>query len=286
VDIVQVLENAERGNLEFCVECAWSPASGVKVGFGVSCIEHGLDWRYAQKANSMTVVQDPGNTTPSTTGRLCMIHNAKNPSDKTAQQSLQLWNAAVSMKHDDPGVGGYLKKHYWTNAIMHGVVGNPELREKSVMKNAEHHCSNVLGLQIQALRPNVVIAMGVVAVNSLYEVGVLRENWRKITRKHDFLDGAYREEVRGWKGLSGFTVFATYHTAARIVNQTLSRLYDPKKTEKKIEEKAIRLGNPASVEQFLSLYANPAENTRARGMRYLLNHWLDIGVEIRECAAT
>lgn len=57
----------------------------------------------------MLIVQDPGDTTPHQTGRLCAVHNAENPSDKTAQQALHLWNAAVSLDHHNPSAGGYLE---------------------------------------------------------------------------------------------------------------------------------------------------------------------------------
>jgi uracil-DNA glycosylase len=282
MDIAQILSAAEKGNLESCVSCPWSPAREVSVGFGVSCSIHGMDWHLNNKANSMIIVQDPGDTTPHHTGRLCAVCNAVNPSDKTAQQGLQLWNAAVSMTHNDPTAGGYLKQHYWTNSIMHGPSAKTGLRKKSTMKAARKSCSGMLALQIEALRPNVVVAKGAAAVNSLHEIGVLTTNWSII--RHQFTKGAYREEVTSWRRLPRFTVFCTYHTSSRVVNQTLSKLYNPAEIEKCINEKVCNFSPHDSIDRFLSTYENPEYNARAAGMRFLLNHWLDIGIEIRRSA--
>lgn len=278
MDITQLLEEAEKGNLEYCKGCPWSPKHEINLGFGVSCIEHGINWKKEKKVNSMLIVQDPGDTTPHQTGRLCVVHNAKNPSDKTAQNNLQLWNAAVSLKHSESESGGYLKMHYWTNAIMHGASGSTGLREKSIMKAARKCCSNVLALQISALKPNVIIAKGTEAVNSLHEIGAIKNDWSLI--RHSFTKGAYKEDVISWRGLSPFKAFCTYHTSARVVNQTLSKLYDPVETEQYIHGKYKSLNSPESVEYFLSNYGDE-KNSIDRGMRFLLNHWLDIGVAIR-----
>lgn len=280
MNIQQILADAKLGELPSCRECPWSPAREDSVGFGVSCTVHGIDWHQDQDVNSMIVVQDPGDTTPHQTGRLCAVHNAMNPSDKTAQQNLQLWNAAVSLSHDDPQAHGYLKKHYWTNAIMHGASGDTGLRKKHIMEQARQCCTSVLAMQIEALQPNVIIAKGIEAVNSLHDIGILSAPWPGI--RHTFSKGAYREAVSEWKGLPAFTVYATYHTSARVVNQTLSRMYDEDKTEAYIENKLNQIGSPDSVKQFKAHYDNPKSNARARGMRFLLNHWLDIGVAIRD----
>lgn len=279
MDITQILKEAEKGNLECCMKCPWSPVREESVGFGVSCTTHGMNWKKETKANSMIVVQDPGDTTPHHTGRLCAVHNAENPTDKTAQQNLQLWNAAVSLEHNNPEAGGYLKHHYWTNAIMHGASGSTGLREKSIMKAAQKCCSNVLAFQIQALKPNIVIAKGTTAVNSLHEIGIIRNDWSVI--RHNFGKGAYREDVTSWGSLPPFKVFCTYHTSARVVNQTLSRLYNSTETEKYIREKLEKLNSQESIKQFLMAHIDTDNNSRARGMRYLLNHWLDIGAEMR-----
>lgn len=277
MDIAQVLREAEKGRLEYCINCPWSPEHDKSVGFGVSCIAHGINWEKEKKVNSMIVVQDPGDTTPHHTGRLCAVHNSENPTDKTAQQGLQLWNAAVTLQHNKPEAGGYLKNHYWTNAIMHGASNSTELREK--MQIARKCCSNVLALQIAALKPNVIIAKGIEAVNSLYEIGIIKNDWSIVRR--NFKSGAYHENVASWRGLPQFRAFCTYHTSARVVNQTLSKSYDLKETEYYIRVKINKLGEQESINRFLSIYADPENNSRARGMRFLLNHWIDIGDAIR-----
>ncbi|MDP2683329.1 MAG: hypothetical protein Q8P28_11140 [Deltaproteobacteria bacterium] len=278
--ITDILKQAEHGLLDCCKECPWSPIDEPSVGFGVSCTVHGMNWNIENKANSMIMVQDPGDTTPHRTGRLCAVHNAENPTDKTAQQNLQLWKAAVSLNWDAPEDDEYLKKHYWTNTIMHGASAETGLRERSKFETARECCSDVLALQILALKPKVLIASGTVAVNNLHDIGVIARNWASI--RHEFNAGAYCEEVNSWRGLPLFKVFCTYHTSAGVVNRTLSRKYDSVKTEKLIAEKSKMLNSTESIIGFLSSYGKPASNATDRGMRFLLNHWLDIGLEIRE----
>ena len=79
--------------------------------------------------------------------------------------------------------------------------------------------------------------------------------------------------------MSTFTIFCTYHPAAKVVNQTLSRAYTSK-TEKYLESKIANLESKESVNKFLLEYKDTS-NARVKGMKYLLNHWLDIGVKIR-----
>lgn len=226
----------------------------------------------------MMIAQDPADTTPHHTGRLCAVHNAQNKTDKSAQQGLQLWNAAVSLKHDNPQQGGYMRKNYWTNAMMHGVSrSRSDLRER--VKAARICCSNVLALQAMALRPNVVIAQGVEAVNSLHEIGVIKNDWPTI--RHNFKSGAYHENVPSWRGLPQFKAFCTYLSSANVVNRTLSKSYDPVETEGHIRRKTERLNSQQSIDQFLSIYGNPENNIIDRCMRFLLNHWLDFGPAIR-----
>jgi uracil-DNA glycosylase len=279
--ISQILEKAENGDLECCSECFWSPKKNPLIAFGKSCAEHGLDWKSKNKVNSMYIVQDPGNTVPDKTGRLCAVHNSKNSSDKSAQQSNKLWGAAVSLEYDNPEANGYMKENYWTNAIMHGAgkSSNTEnLRNKNIIESvANDFCSNVLKLQISALQPKVIIANGKIAVNSLYEIGILRKNWDIL--RHSFDKGAYQETIFKWNDMQEFTVFCTYHPAGRVVNQTLSREYKSK-TEEYLKAKIDKLESKKAVNNFLQEYST--ENATSKGMRYLLNHWLDIGEKIRK----
>lgn len=275
----ELLALARDGVLPACDGCPWSPRRDRSVGFGVSCTDHGVRWESESQANSMLIVQDPADTTPHETGRLCAVHNSMNPSDRTAQQSLALWNAAVSLQAEEPNAGGYLRRHYWTNSIMHGASGSTGLRASKIMARARQHCLRVLEAQIRLLRPNVIIATGKAAVDSLRELRLIPVDWSKA--RQIFSDGAYHHRNAEWIADKTVRVFCTYHTAARVVNQTLAKMYDPSHTEDLILKKSRAIHSPPSVEQFLRRYGEPDKRSADRGMRYLLNHWLDIGLAIR-----
>ena len=247
--IASVLHKAELADFPACKECPWSPKKSEDVAFGVSCPEHGVNWKEINQANSMTIVQDPADTTPQETGMLCAIHNAKNPTDKTAQQDFELWKATVSLDSFSAETGGYMKSHYWTNAIMHGATSSSGLR-KSTLSMARQCCTEVLAFQIMALQPKVVIAKGKVAVGSLYDIGLIKHPWDVL--RHEFRKGAYKETVANWRGLKNITVFCTYHTSARVVNQTLSKQYnEQEEIEELIEIKLKALPNKDSIDYFL-----------------------------------
>lgn len=273
MQIAEVLQYSEKGGLEFCNNCPWSPRQHKSVAFGVSCLDHGLNWQASGCANSMNIMRDPGGTTPETTGRLCAVHNSENVTDKTAQNYRSLWEAAVSLKTGHPQYGGYLKKHYATNAIMHGVG------DKETMQQARNCCSGVLALQIMATRPSVVIAMGADAVNSLYKEGVIKKAWNQLN--HTLKKSVYCESVASWRGLDPFKVFCTYHTSAQSVNVNASRLYTPDGTEHAIREKLVKIFPGDSIHHFMAQYSDMS-NARHKGMTVLLNHWLDIGIEVRK----
>ena len=277
--IRDILRKAEAGALPTCGGCPWSPENAPQVGFGVSCRDHGLDWeRDGARAVSMLVAQDPGNTTPHETGRLCAVHNAQNATDKTAQHADDLWRAAVALDFDDSSAGGHLKRHYWTNAIMHGA-GDKDIRKK--LTRARRACGEVLAAQIKALLPAVIIALGQKAALSLRGLGCVRMTWRKA--RAGFSRGAWVEERNGWNGLDRAVICCTYHTSAQAVNRAVAQLYAPE-VERHIERKAAELPNATAVERFLAKYDQPEKRPESRGMRVLLNHWLDIGVAIRQAA--
>lgn len=285
--ISEVLNQAERGALEHCLECPRSPNNNQSVSFGASCIIHGLNWKKKNgansfgtsciihrlnwkkknRANSMLIAQDPGNAEPETTSVLC----ARNY-DTTAMQQIKLWGATVARDYHNPEKDGYMKKHYWTNAIMHGSHDN------NTMEQARKCCAEVLASQIQALQPKVIVASGKKAFESLRQIGILKGRWDAI--KKEFDKGACQRAVHNWRNISEFTVFCTYHTAARAVNNRGAARYTIE-TEQYIEEKIKNLDpvNLKSVKEFL-LEHNPEGG--GRGMCYLLNHWLDIGKKIRE----
>ncbi len=276
MNISQLLEQAQFGDLDTCRECPLSPKHNMSIAFGTSCTDHGLDWRKESLANSIFIARDPANTTPQKTGRLCIVHNAENSTDKTAQNSLDLWKAAVSLNAENTEASEYIKKNYWVNSIMHGVTG------KAIMETARKHCSKVLQAQIQMLRPKVVIAAGTEAVNSLYDIGLISRDWQAV--RLNFHYGAYMEKNCSWIDDKSMSVYCTYHTSAGNVNRTIPPLYKPfaddieQQIKKKVE--ANKLDNQDLITAFLSKYHNTSYAPH-QGMRYLLNHWLDIGVGIR-----
>ena len=240
----------------------------------------------------MTIVQDPGDTTAQDTGRLCIIHNAENSSDKSAQQSLELWKAAVSLDNNSAKTGVYLKYHYWTNSILHGVSKKSFLINKKMNSNfkadiyrrttilkARKNCTNVLKEQILTLQPLIIIASGKFAADSLYDIGLIKLKWDNF--KYSFSKGAYKEGIKNWNKINHtITVFCTYHTSRGVVNRTVSKKYVKTETEKYLKIKRDKLNKPNSVDIFLKTHDNEINVTDC-GMRYLLNHWLDIGFEIR-----
>lgn len=174
-----------------------------------------------------------------------------------------------------------MKSHYWTNAIMHGATSSSGQR-KNTISVARQCCTEVLAFQIIALQPKVVIAKGKGAVSSLYDIGLIKHRWQVLG--HEFRKGAYKETAANWRGLKNITVFCTYHTSARVVNQTLSKQYNEQEIEELIEIKSKALPNTDLIDDFLRKYSDIKNNSRDKGMRYLLNHWLDIGAALRACS--
>jgi len=281
MNIADILKHAKSGTCEACEHCPWSPRLDSPVAFGLSCREHGLDWsgwEAGRRANSMLIGQDPGGSTPKETGRLCTVCNAENITDKTAQHGLDLWEAAVSLNIRAPEAGGYLKKHYWTNAIMHGSSTG----DKTSRQEAKRHCSKVLEAQIRALKPRIIIAKGECAMDSLFDIRLISKKWSGIRQRFD--TGAYCEPNSNWLDNDDevIRVYCTYQTAAGVVNRTLGSKYEARseQIEASIERKASELESHSSIELFLKQYNQP-DNTNHQGMRYLLNHWIDIGIGIR-----
>lgn len=268
--LYSLLRSAGEGKLPVCDGCPWSPKKLGSVAFGVSCREHGVHHGAASGALSVQVSQDPAGTTPEETGRLCAVCNSGNPTDRTARNGLALWEAAVARGTHDGAA--YLRGHYWTNAVMHGAPnGTPARKEK---RRARERCSEILRAQLLLLRPEVVIACGVDASESLHGIGLIGRRWAKL-RRH-LVTGAYREN----SSYLGFetSVYCTYHTGWRAVNLAASRLYSPG-TEVLLDRRLGNLEAPAAARAFLN--TNPEDSASGRGMRVLLLHWLDIGEAIR-----
>ncbi len=268
-DLNALLKKAKRGALGACQDCPWSPVKLGPTAFGTSCREHGVDYTSSVGAVSVQVTQDPGSTTPEKTGRLCSVHNSCEPTDRTAQNGLSLWNVAVA-RQQDGGSDPYLGGHYWTNAIMHGAPKG----FRSRIKQARTHCSSVLRDQIAALSPKVVIACGEHATNSLFDAGLLNQRWYQIRRS--FSSGVYEASSSSL----GFetSVYCTYHMSQGAVNRAASRLHSDH-TEELLSQQLEQIENRAVVHEFLK--ANPLGSTSGKGMRVFLVHWLDIGDAIR-----
>lgn len=153
---------------------------------------------------------------------------------------------------------------------MHGAPKEARSRKEE----ARSCCSSVLRDQIQTLLPKVVIALGVHATKSLFQIGLLQKPWDKIRR--DFSTGVYRES-RSWFGFKT-SIYCTYHTGNKAVNIHAPKLYTPR-TEELLSQRIEQLEDQAAVHDFLK--KNPIDATNGRGMRVLLLHWLDIGEAIR-----
>ncbi len=270
--LFELLDEAKQGNLESCKSCPWSPAElkSYHVAFGVSCREHGVDYKSSSDAVSVSISQDPANTTPEKTERLCAVHNSQEHKDKTAQNWLELWKAAVTRdagESHDP----YLGRHYWTNAIMHGA---PKEHRKH-MRKAQRQCYHVLREQIELLSPKVVVACGEVAANSLFDAHFISQHWSEFRER--FTTEVYTEITDG-------TIFyCTYHSAAGAVNRGAAQRHDHKLTEEGLTQKLGDLSKPAAAQGFLEKHCT--SSARDRGMRLLLLHWLDIGDAIRKAHA-
>jgi uracil-DNA glycosylase len=269
-DLEELLLTAERGDHGACRYCPSSPRNTPQSAWGVSCREHGIDWSLPDsRALSMMVVQDPANTTPAITGKLCVVCNSKNASDGSAQHGLALWAAAVALTPEHERPLRYVDGHYWANAAMHS--------DGETLKKTSKCCRSVLLEQIKLLKPHVMIATGEVAAASLKGIGLLKREWREFNSHFEI--GAYSETAAMRDGHKA-QVFCTYHESRKVVNQTVARYRYSDTTERLLAEKRESLADPAPVDAFLSRY--PATGTEGKGMRVLLLHWLDIGEAIRK----
>jgi uracil-DNA glycosylase len=268
----ELLIAAEGGLLPACEPCPWNPRIATGVAFGVSCEAHGVPWSTEARAVTMQVVQDPAGTTPERTGRLCFVCNSANASDRTAHNNYALWRAGVAIE-DGPN---FLAGHYWTNAIMHGRGGPTRDAE---LPRARHCCREVLGLQIQSLRPRVIIASGVCAADSLRELGYFRERW---SRFNSALGTGPHVETSRLPDGEPVTVVATYHTAAKVINMTAADRYSDA-TELALAAELERQPRNEAAMDFLP--ARPADTSPGRGLRVLLLHWLRIGTIVRSAYA-
>ena len=272
----ELLGVAKEGGLAACERCPSSPRNTIRPAWGVSCLEHGIDWTSPTSAVSMWVFRDPANTTPEKTGKLCSVCNSRNPTDRSAQHIFALWRAGVAP--DDEGQR-YLDHHYFTNAAMHGSdIAN--------LKEALRCCTDVLWGQIEALSPSVLITGGGEAAESLYKIGLLKRRWHQFRNR--LATGPYSEKAE-LPDHSVVQIFCTYHTSATAVNCSIAPLYRSNRDsiENLIAQGRDASPNPRAVDQFLTRFhdvgdANKKGNAEHRGMRVLLLHWLEIGEAIRQ----
>ena len=217
---------------------------------------------------SMMVVRDPANTTAAL-GKLCFVCNSSNGSDRTARHAYDLWRAAVAGDYNE-GAGGnrYLKEHYWTNAALHGTV-------LANLRGARRCCVGVLQDQIEALSPKVIVACGVEAATSLFELGLVSSRWPRFRRE---LSARVYSDIGRLPSGQPVVSFCTYHMSARAVNMSVARRYSDK-TEAILADRRASVPSTAAIDAFCQQYQ--PSTAEGRGMRVLLLHWLEIGEAIR-----
>lgn len=273
MSLKNLLKTAEEGRHSACQKCPWNPKFDEEAAFGVSCVKHGIDWSLPVSAVSILIAQDPANTTPAKTGRLCGFCNTQFASDKSANHGYDLWNAAVSLAEYGLAVNRYMKNHYWTNAIMHG--GSNEKQRES----ARVCCTRILFEQISLLSPRIIIVTGKVASESLFDLKFLSKRWDEF--KSVFSHQVYSELTTLPSGKKA-TVYCTYHGSSTVVNTHVADLYSDD-TKNTLNKRIGQLPDASSAQNFLRKY--PDSNEQGRGMRVLLLHWLEIGESIRRANA-
>jgi hypothetical protein len=257
--IREFYEMARRGDHPACSGCPWNPRSADGTAFGISCLEHGFDWRNQDSAVSLQIAQDPGGTTPATTGTLCLFCNRSTPTDRSAQHGHALWEAAVAGDCDEESAERLHKGHVWSNAVLHG--DGPQ----AYFSEARRRCGALHKEHLALLRPRVIIASGAAAAETLLDLGLLRRRWPEFSSNFDV--GPHYER-RG-----GQDVFVTYHTAAKVVNTAVESRYSHRTVAKL---KSMQPGPAAS--RFLQ------EHQNNRAMLLLFLHWERIGRAVRRAA--
>jgi hypothetical protein len=279
MNLTNLLKNAESGLHPACEECPWNPKRADKPpAFGVSCIKHGVDWSVPASAVSVLIARDPAGTTPEKTGILCGVCNSQFATDRSAQHGYSLWKAAVSLAESGQNANRYMKNHYSTNAIMHGVLKDKNLERARVC------CKNILLEQIKLLSPKIIIACGKDASNSLFELNIISKHWDVF--KSVFSRQVYSEQTTLPSGKK-VTVYCTYHSSATCVNTHVARLYSGE-TDGLLTGRIEQLPDALPAQRFLQQYKglNGQElNGEDKGMRVLLLHWLKIGEGIRRANA-
>src|SRR5207244_3275905 len=80
----------------------------------------------------VSIAQDPGGTTPEKTSRLCVVCNSANRTDQSAIHAFDLWRAAISqIPQTHPYHDQFMRRTYFTNALLHGVPTQDARSERS-----------------------------------------------------------------------------------------------------------------------------------------------------------
>lgn len=279
------LTSVEKGQHNACKECPWNPMHSKGIAFGVSCERHGVKWSANEptKMVSMLIAQDPAGTTPGKTGILCAVCNSQFATDHTAQHSNTLWKAAVSLGETGASATRYLNNHYWANAIMHGFKAgkNASEKEKWLEKQigpARGCCTTILQGQIDLLSPQIIIATGKVASDSLYDIKLISKSWDGF--KGDLSRQVYKERITLPTGKEAI-VFCTLHSSTNGVFQ--AEKYYSNDSKQLLSRRIEQLPDKSSALNFMRRYQDVQKEDR--GMRVLFLHWLQIGEEIRRANA-
>ncbi len=235
-----LLLTAQNGTHEACKDCPWNPNGkhSSRPAFGVSCTKHGVDWNLPVRATSMLIAQDPAGTTPEKTGNLCGYCNARFSTDHSAQHGFSLWKAAVSLIDSGPDCNKYMKNHYWTNAILHGI------KDDNNREGARNCCEPILMEQINYLSPKVIIVTGKVAADSAFNLGLITNRWGEL--KSCFSKQIYSEESEFSNGQK-VSVFCTFHGSATAVNTHVARLYRKIPKNRFYKDRKFAKSNPCST---------------------------------------
>jgi len=168
MNIDGVLNEARAGTSAGCQGCPWNPLTVGPMAFGTSCTEHTS--LSSGRALVVSVAQDPGGTTPERTGRLCVVCNSRNASDRSAGHAFDLWRAAISFASNDRSYQDpIMRQTYFTNAVLHGVPTGDRRSEAerkrltAQREKANSFCAGVLAQQLAALQPSIVMVSGATA---------------------------------------------------------------------------------------------------------------------------
>jgi Uracil DNA glycosylase superfamily len=283
-----LLQDAALGKHSLCASCVWNPSRVGKMAFGTSCPEH----THVSEGPALVVsiAQDPGGTTPESTSRLCVVHNSQNPTDQSAIHAFDLWRAAISFQpQTHPYSDPYMKRTYFTNALLHGVPtrdgrkAEERKRLQGARRTALTSCARVLEAQLSILRPKIVMVSGESAIQALGSVAP--GDWSEAT------DEAPARRVISMEGVPHrILAFRLIHAGAQGTNlaaaPTARRLFrSAAEQEAALRARIGFLPSPQQALNFLDRYRdNGTTDTTFRGMMLHLRWWITVGEAIRAAA--